>query len=155
MLQCSSTVQYRALSMSMPPLRRHKPSGASLYFSHQRLSITKAACRTGSERASGLLLIAQEPTTARPSIFVPVLPPHKLKIKIGMPIILLRKLNPPTLCNGTRLQELMSLQRNVIEGRIISGCGNVGSDALQTGPAIRELVSIVLCSDELRTGLWP
>ncbi|GBP48366.1 hypothetical protein EVAR_96404_1 [Eumeta japonica] len=51
------------------------------------------------------------------SIMVPGLPPYKLELKIGVPIILLRNLNPPNLCNGTRLR-VVPLQRNVIEGRI-------------------------------------
>ncbi|GFV01037.1 ATP-dependent DNA helicase [Trichonephila clavipes] len=56
------------------------------------------------------------------SISVPGLPPHKLELKIGVPFILLRNLNPPIFCNGTRLR-VVTLQKNVIEGRIISGCG--------------------------------
>ena len=33
------------------------------------------------------------------------LPQHSLNLKTGTPIILLRNLRPPNLCNGTRLQE--------------------------------------------------
>ncbi|GFW36896.1 ATP-dependent DNA helicase [Trichonephila clavipes] len=62
------------------------------------------------------------PTEFLNSISVPGLPPHKLKLKIGVLFILLRNLNLPKFCNGTRLR-VVSLQKNVIEGCIISGCG--------------------------------
>ncbi|GFU47737.1 ATP-dependent DNA helicase [Trichonephila clavipes] len=37
------------------------------------------------------------------SLDIPGMPPHNLRLKIRSPIILLRNLNPPQLCNGTRL----------------------------------------------------
>ncbi|XP_054285654.1 uncharacterized protein LOC129002107 [Macrosteles quadrilineatus] len=56
------------------------------------------------------------------SVTAPGLPAHELNLKIGIPVMLLRNLNPPKLCNGTRLR-IRSLQRNVIEAEILTGCG--------------------------------
>jgi len=50
------------------------------------------------------------------------LPPHKLVIKRGIPIMLLRNLNPNSgLCNGTRLIATNVHQGRVLEAQIIGG----------------------------------
>ncbi|GBP05743.1 ATP-dependent DNA helicase PIF1 [Eumeta japonica] len=56
------------------------------------------------------------------------LPPHKMVLKVGCPVILLRNLNPPKLCNGTRLL-IKSLKTFIIECTILTGCGT-GEDVL-------------------------
>ncbi|RVE52772.1 hypothetical protein evm_002645 [Chilo suppressalis] len=56
------------------------------------------------------------------SLNMPVLPSHEICLKIGIPIILLRNLRPPQICNGTRLK-VTQLQQNVIEAQILIGCG--------------------------------
>jgi hypothetical protein len=51
------------------------------------------------------------------SLDVNGVPPHKLRLKVGAPIILLRNINPiQGLCNGTRLQ-VTHLERNVVGGK--------------------------------------
>ncbi|XP_021731241.1 uncharacterized protein LOC110698139 [Chenopodium quinoa] len=55
------------------------------------------------------------------SLKLPRLPHHELKLKVGMPVMLLRNINPPQgLFKGTRLV-ITHLGKFVIEGRIITG----------------------------------
>ncbi|CAD7001591.1 unnamed protein product [Ceratitis capitata] len=60
------------------------------------------------------------PTEFLNSLELPGMPPHNLQLKVGSPIILLRKLNPPRLCNGTRLI-IHKLMKDLIEARILNG----------------------------------
>lgn len=62
----------------------------------------------------------QFPLEALNSLDPPGLPKHRLFLKVGVPVMLLRNLHPPRLCNGTRLI-LTKLEMNVLAARIASG----------------------------------
>lgn len=70
-------------------------------------------------------VMASDDTTAYPVEFLNSLelsgvPSHKLELKVGVPVILMRNLNAPRLCNGTRLR-IIQLKRNVVQATIITG----------------------------------
>ena len=48
------------------------------------------------------------------------MPPHSLELKLGSVVMLLRNLDPPKLCNGTRLC-VKSFSRYIIEATITTG----------------------------------
>ncbi|GFW69778.1 ATP-dependent DNA helicase [Trichonephila clavipes] len=54
------------------------------------------------------------------SLDVQGMPPHNLRLKIRLPVILLRNLIPPILCNGTRLV-IKRIIGNVLETTILTG----------------------------------
>lgn len=63
---------------------------------------------------------ANHPTEFLNSLEPSDVPPHRLLLKVGCVIILLRNLNPPKLSNGTRLT-VGNLFYNVIEATILTG----------------------------------
>ena len=54
------------------------------------------------------------------SIKLPGLPDHMIELNVSIPIILLRNLDPPRLCNGSRLL-VTNLKNHIIEARILTG----------------------------------
>jgi ATP-dependent DNA helicase PIF1 len=53
------------------------------------------------------------------------LPRHKIRLKVGVPVMLMRNLDPTaSLCNGTRLI-ITKMGRYVLEGKVITG-SNIG-----------------------------
>ncbi|XP_075197596.1 ATP-dependent DNA helicase PIF6-like [Anomaloglossus baeobatrachus] len=63
------------------------------------------------------------------------IPPHNLFLKPGAPILCLRHLDPPKLCNGTRLL-IKNLFPHVIEATILTGCAKGEDVFIPTIPLI-------------------
>lgn len=64
--------------------------------------------------------VVNYPTEFLNSLELPRLPPHNLQLKVGSVVIMLRNINQPRLCNGTRLA-VKKLMNNVIEATIVKG----------------------------------
>ena len=63
---------------------------------------------------------AQYPTEFLNSIEISGVPSHELRLKIGIPVILLRNLSAPNLCNGTRLR-INNVSPNIITATVLTG----------------------------------
>ena len=59
-------------------------------------------------------------TSVYNSINSPSIPPHELKMKVGVIVMVMRNICPPKLCNGTRVI-VTNLMKNIIVGKILTG----------------------------------
>ena len=64
--------------------------------------------------------VTEYPSDVLNSLTPAGMPSHRLALKIGAPIMLIRNLDPPKLCNGTRLQVTQLFDR-LVEAKIMIG----------------------------------
>ncbi|XP_016196205.1 uncharacterized protein LOC107637287 [Arachis ipaensis] len=96
------------------------PGGEKLYLSSDSI------CMDEGNMESQLDIYSPELLN---SINCSGLPPHKLILKVGVPVMLLRNIDKSSgLCNGTRLQ-VRKLGNHVIKYEVLTG-NNVGHIAL-------------------------
>ncbi|XP_061385321.1 uncharacterized protein LOC133320740 [Danaus plexippus] len=70
-------------------------------------------------------VMSSDDTTSYPVEFLNSLelsgvPSHKLELKVGVPVLLMRNLDAPRLCNGTRLR-VTELGRHIVKATILTG----------------------------------
>ncbi|GFX21390.1 ATP-dependent DNA helicase [Trichonephila clavipes] len=63
------------------------------------------------------------------------LPSHELQLKLNVPVMLMRNLNAPLLCNGTRLR-ITKLGQNILGATILTGVGKGKSVIIPRIPTI-------------------
>ncbi|XP_046868458.1 uncharacterized protein LOC124460904 isoform X2 [Drosophila willistoni] len=91
-----------------------------LNFKIQQLLPTDSVSYKSVDTVCNTIEAVNYPVEFLNSLDLPGMPPHHLQLKVGSPVILLRNLNPPRLCNGTRLV-IKKLMKNVIEATILNG----------------------------------
>lgn len=96
----------------------------------------------------------QHPVEMLNSLDPPGLPQHLLSLKPGMPVMLMRNLDPPLLCNGTRLT-VVQLGECVIVARIAVGTHKGEQVFLSRIPLKPSAVDMPVCFRRLQFPIRP